>query len=115
MHETSLIEYALSAVEAKAREMKIEKVREIGLVVGRAKAVPALLEKSFLIMRQKHPMCREAELHLDMREIRLRCFTCGEEFEVADPMGDFRCPSCGGDCRMISGGELMVDYFIPRD
>lgn len=113
MHETSLIDHALNAVEAKALQLGIQEVSEVGLIVGKAKAVPALLERAFQIIRKKHPMCSEASLHLDVREIRMRCSACGAEFEVEDVMGDFRCPVCeSGDCQMISGNELMVDYFI---
>lgn len=116
MHETSLIDYALNAVEARAAQMGIREVSEVGLVVGKAKAVPALMEKAFRIVRMKHPMCREADLHLDMREIRMLCPVCGTEFEAEDVMGDLRCPECGSEnSRMLSGNELMVEYFIPRD
>ena len=116
MHEMSLIDYALNAVEARAAQMGIQEVSEVGLVVGKAKAVPGLMEKAFQIIRTKHPMCREAKLHMEMREIRLQCDACGTEFEVKDAMGDFRCPECDSDdCRMISGNELMVSYFIPRE
>lgn len=116
MHETSLIDYALNAVETRAAQMGIQEVSEVGLVVGKAKAVPGLMEKAFQIIRLKHPMCREAKLHLDVKEIRMQCDACGREFEVKDVMGDFRCPECNnGECRMISGNELMVSYFIPRD
>jgi len=116
MHETSLIDYALNAVETRAAQMGIQEVSEVGLVVGKAKAVPGLMEKAFQIIRLKHPMCREAKLHLDVREIRMQCAECGREFEVEDVMGDFRCPECdSGNCHMISGNELMVSYFIPRD
>ena len=116
MHETSLIDYALNAVETRAAQMGIQEVSEVGLVVGKAKAVPGLMEKAFQIIRLKHPMCREAKLHLDIKDIRMQCAECGTEFEVEDVMGDFQCPGCdSGNCRMISGNELMVDYFIPRD
>ena len=116
MHETSLIDYALNAVETRAAQLGITEVCEVGLVVGEAKAVPILLEKAFQIVRMKHPMCREASLHLDMRKIRMCCCECGTKFEVKDVMDDYRCPECGSEAaRMISGGELMVDYFVPRD
>ena len=116
MHETSLIDYALNAVEARASQMGIQEVAEVGLVVGKAKAIPELLERAFQIIRVKHPRCREAVLHLDMREIRMQCSSCGMEYEVEALMGDDRCPGCGScDCRMVGGNELLVEYFIPRE
>ena len=47
MHETSLIDYALNAVEARAAQLGITEVSEVGLIVGEAKAVPILPEKAF--------------------------------------------------------------------
>ena len=47
MHEMSLVTYVLNAVENKASGMGIEKVGEIGLVIGRLAAVPELMERCF--------------------------------------------------------------------
>ena len=66
MHEMSLIDYALTAVENKAEEMNIEKVAEVGLVIGRLAALPELMEKAFEVVRTRHPKCADARLHLDM-------------------------------------------------
>ena len=116
MHETSLIDFALNAVEVKAVQLGIQEISEVGLVVGKAKAVPTLLEKAFQIIRVKHPLCADARLHLDMREIRMRCNACGTEYEVADVMSDDCCPACGcKEGQMISGNELLVEYFVPKE
>ena len=37
MHETSLIDYALKAVETRTAQMEIQEVSEVGLVIGKAK------------------------------------------------------------------------------
>lgn len=116
MHETSLVEFALSAVESRAKAMGIEKIKEVGLVIGRLSAVEEQMEMAFRIIRQKHPMCIEAELHLDMREIRLRCKDCGCEYDSPDVFSCFTCPDCGSEkYDILSGKELQVDYFIPAD
>ena len=116
MHETSLIDYALNAVEARAAQMRINQVAEVGLVVGKSKAVPALLEKAFEIIRAKHPMCRSAKLHLDVRDIRMECSVCGTEFGQEDVMGDYRCPQRGSrDTRMISGMNSWSIILFPPD
>lgn len=115
MHETSLMDYALSAVEARAASMGIKKVREVGLVVGRLKAIPHQMELAFEIVRGRHPVCAEARLHLDVREILLVCRECGRQYEVTDAFASFLCPECGGNrYDVLSGGELQVDYFIPE-
>ena len=115
MHETSLINYALDAVEARAKELGVEEVMEVGLVIGRMKAVPQLMEHAFQIVRNRHPLCRNARLHLEMRDIRLRCLDCNAEFNADDAMSQFVCPECGSECNtVIEGNELLVDYFIPQ-
>ena len=114
MHEMSLVDYALTAVEKKAEEMNIEKVAEVGLVIGRLAALPILIEKAFEVVRTRHPMCTDASLHLDVRDIRLRCRHCGCEYESSDAFHHSVCPECG--CQehdLLAGNELFVDYFKP--
>lgn len=114
MHEMSLVDYALTAVEKKAEEMNIEKVAEVGLVIGRLTALPILMEKAFAVVRTRHPKCVDARLHLDVRDIRMRCRQCGCEYESSDAFGDSVCPECGSrEHELLAGNELMVDYFKP--
>ena len=115
MHEMSLIDYALTAVENKAEEMNIEKVAEVGLVIGRLAALPELMEKAFEVVRTRHPKCADARLHLDMRDIRMRCRKCGCEYESSDAFSEAICPDCGArEHVLLAGDELLVDYFLPE-
>ncbi|MBQ9157215.1 MAG: hydrogenase maturation nickel metallochaperone HypA [Eubacterium sp.] len=68
MHETSLIEFTLDAVEKKAKSMNIDRVGEICIVAGRLAAVPRLLDKAFDIMKYNRPMFEHAKLTVDCRE-----------------------------------------------
>ena len=114
MHEMSLVDYALTAVEKKAEEMGIEEVAEVGLVIGRLTALPQLMEKAFEVVRTRHPMCTDARLHLDVRDIRLRCRDCGCEYESSDAFNYSVCPECGSESHdLLAGNELFVDYFKP--
>ena len=114
MHEMSLVTYVLNAVENKASGMGIEKVGEIGLVIGRLAAVPELMERCFQIARYQRPMFQEATLHIEMRDIRLRCRACGTEYSSQDAFGYATCPECGsGASDLLGGKELLLDYFVP--
>ena len=115
MHETSLIEYTLIAVEKKASLMGIERVAEIGLVVGRLAAVPHLMETAFNVMKYGRPMFTETKLVIDYRDLSFCCRDCQEEF-TTDSYIEARCPACGGTHLKRTGGdELLIDYFIPED
>lgn len=113
MHELSLMEYSLNAVERRAGEMKIDRVAEVGLVIGRLSIVPAAMEKAFAILKVQRPMFAEARLHLDVRDIEYQCRECGHRFVVKD-LQDTDCPICGSNqLELVGGNELLIEYFIP--
>lgn len=115
MHETSLIDFTLNAIEEKARPMGISKVKEIGLVIGKLAAVPELMESAFRIMKYSRDMFRQTSLHIDCREISFQCLDCGRGFE-SDTYARALCPDCGGNHLELTGGqELLIDYFVPDE
>lgn len=114
MHELSLVEYSLNAVERRAAEMNIKRVAEVGLVVGKLSVVPAAMEKAFAILKTQRPMFEDASLHLEVRNIRLRCRDCGCEFSSSDVFSFSVCPECGSPSHeLLAGNELYIDYFKP--
>ncbi len=115
MHETSLIDFTLNAIEEKARPMGISKVKEIGLVIGKLAAVPELMESAFRIMKYSRDMFRQTTLHIDYREISFQCLDCCRSFE-SNTYARALCPDCGGNhLKLIGGKELFIDYFIPEE
>ena len=114
MHEMSLIEFTFDSIEKRADVLGISQVAEVGLIIGRLAAVPALLETAFDIMKQNRPMFWEAKLSIDFREIRLHCRDCGTQFEDSSYV-QAQCPVCHGkNLDMIGGEELFIDYFLPK-
>jgi len=115
MHETSLIEFTLNAIQQRANQMKIKEVKEIGIVVGRLAAVPELLQTAFEIMKYDRPIFYHTVLHIDYRDIYFQCMDCNEKF-TSDTYARAVCPKCkSANLERTSGEELYIDYFIPYE
>jgi hydrogenase nickel incorporation protein HypA/HybF len=108
MHELSLIAGLFEILEEKARQHQAAKVLAVKLLVGRLSgAVPELLVTAF-DMYKKGTLAEEAELETVPVPLKVRCRSCGAEFEVEDFV--FLCPSCGGpDLDILQGTELYVE------
>jgi hydrogenase nickel incorporation protein HypA/HybF len=108
MHELSLIAGLFEILEEKARQHQAAKVLAVKLLVGRLSgAVPEFLVTAF-DMYKKGTLAEEAELETVPVPLKVRCRSCGAEFEVEDFV--FLCPSCGGpDLDILQGTELYVE------
>jgi hydrogenase nickel incorporation protein HypA/HybF len=108
MHELSLVAGLFEILEEKARQHRAAKVLAVKLLVGRLSgAVPELLVTAF-DMYKKGTLAEEAELETVPVPLKVRCRSCGAEFEVEDFV--FLCPSCGGpDLDILQGTELYVE------
>lgn len=108
MHELSLIAGLFEILEEKARQHQAAKVLAVKLLVGRLSgAVPELLVTAF-DMYKKGTLAEEAELETVPVPLKVRCRSCGAEFQVEDFV--FLCPSCGGpDLDILQGTELYVE------
>lgn len=106
MHERSLVKTLLKQVEEILRQHDAEQVTEVRVEVGPLSGVePLLLSTAF---EQLAPKSTAAGASLVIDEVALLgdCKSCGCEFEVNDFV--FRCPTCGGNVRVIRGDELQL-------
>ena len=112
MHETSLIQYTLDAVERRALVMGIRHVKRIYLVVGDMRgALPDLMQCGFKILTRSRPLFSGAELEIEERSVVLRCSRCGKEYPAEEFHG-VTCPDCGApEYSLIQGNELYIDSF----
>lgn len=112
MHETSLIQFTLDAVEKRSMELGIRQVKTITLVVGEARGVvPELMQKAFRLLRRRNPLFQEAALEIEYRQIQLQCEACGTEYGSAD-IAKAVCPGCGSNrFRILQGKELYIESF----
>jgi|SRR5579864_6671717 len=110
MHELSIAQSVLEAVQAEAARHPGATPTKIGLKIGELAAVdPDALQFAFEVLT------RETELEGLKLEIRFclrrhRCLDCGTEFDVKD--FDFRCAKCQSTrSECISGDELELAFL----
>jgi len=110
MHELSLIAGLFDLLEEKAGPYSGAKIVSVKLRVGRLSgAVPELLTTAF-DMYKKGTQAEEAALETVEVPVRVRCRSCGAEFEVEDFV--FHCSACQAtDLEILSGTELVLDKF----
>ena len=117
MHETSLIQFTLNAVERKACDLGIMHVSDILLIVGELKgAVPDQMDYAFRILtagEKEDGLFSETKLDIEYRPALLQCSECGCSYPVTiDTLATAACPRCGSIAhQIISGNELTIDSF----
>lgn len=112
MHETSLMQFTLDAVERKCLQMNIRHVKSIRIVVGDLRgALPDLMQEAFHILTYKRPVFHGAALEIETRPVVLRCASCGGRF-TPEAFHAVRCPACGAaEYTVEAGNELYIDSF----
>jgi Zn finger protein HypA/HybF involved in hydrogenase expression len=85
MHETSLVEFTLNAVEKKAQEIGFQKVSVIRIVIGDMRgALPDLMEQAFRLLKRRRPLFQDCRLEMAQISVKLRCAYCGTAYEPDD-------------------------------
>jgi hydrogenase nickel insertion protein HypA len=112
MHEMSLVQYAMDAVEQRALGMGIHHVYGIYLVVGEMRgALPDLMDYGFRVLSRSRPLFFGAQLHMELRGVEVQCNDCAERYGVQE-FHHITCPACGsGAYTLVQGNELYIDYF----
>lgn len=112
MHETSLMQFTLDAVERKCLQMGIRHVKSVRIVVGDLRgALPDLMQEAFRILTYKRPAFHGAVLEIETRPVMLRCESCGARF-APEEFHAVRCPACGAAAYAVeAGNELYIDSF----
>lgn len=110
MHELGLCEAIVGAVEKRAGEREVARVR---VQVGRLHHVhPDAFEQSFM-MAAAGGVASEARAELVLLPVRARCGSCATEIEADEiPLA---CPTCGGvDMELTGGDELLLESIEYR-
>ncbi|MDD6255573.1 MAG: hydrogenase maturation nickel metallochaperone HypA [Eubacteriales bacterium] len=112
MHETSLVQFTLNAVEHRAAGLGITRVKSIQLVTGELRgALPNLMQAAFRTLKRNRPIFEDAVLEMKVTPVILKCRDCGTEYQKED-FHDVRCPKCGiTNFEIISGSELYIESF----
>lgn len=110
MHELGLCEAIVGAVEKRAGDREVARVK---VHVGRLHHVhPEAFEQSFA-MAAAGGVAGDAEAELVLLPVRSRCRSCGVVTEAEEiPLG---CASCGGvDVELVGGDELLLESIEYR-
>ncbi|MGH9064411.1 MAG: hydrogenase maturation nickel metallochaperone HypA [Acidimicrobiales bacterium] len=110
MHELGLCQAIVDAVENRAGERPVARVR---VRVGRLHHVhPGAFEQSFALAASGS-VAEAATAELVMIPIRGRCRACAGAFETEEPVAC--CPVCGGlDIEQAGGDELVLESIEYR-
>ncbi|MFV0462774.1 MAG: hydrogenase maturation nickel metallochaperone HypA [Nostocoides sp.] len=115
MHELSLLQSVVTAVEAGVDETQRDRVAEVGLVVGSLSgAVPEVLQTCWPLAVSGTPLAG-ARLNIEQVQAAIWCPGCQSEQEV-DEFYALACPHCGtpsGD--LVRGREFQVRYADIED
>jgi len=105
MHEMSLAEGMVSAVQDQARMQHFSTVKRVVLEIGTLSHVdPHAMEFSFGAAT-KGTLMDGAELEILSPPGQAHCFSCDSDVEIAQ-RGD-GCPNCGSHQLIVTGGEAM--------
>jgi hydrogenase nickel incorporation protein HypA/HybF len=107
MHELSVCQSLLEQVTALAQTHYATEVTAIKLRLGPLGGIEAdLLAHAFTIARAG-TVAAQAQLHIDILPVRIRCPACAQEAEVSP--NQLLCPHCGAwQTQIISGDELLL-------
>lgn len=108
MHEFSIAQALAEQLQQIADENHLSRVAVLNIRVGRLQSVvpDALLFALEVVL--KDTLAEGATVNIEEVPCRIRCESCGGEFEVEE--WSLYCPRCdNGHVRVISGKELLFD------
>lgn len=112
MHETSIAASLLDIVRNELRKHEATRLHLVRVKYGRlTQLVPDSLLFAFEMLTKGTDL-EGARLELDQIPLRVRCWSCGTEFEPEhESVLIMPCPSCGEDFghEVLSGKELYLD------
>ena len=108
MHELSIAQSIVDAVEARAMECSATKVKSIRLRIGEANSiVPDSLTFCFEMLTSLDPILDGAQLLIEFVPHLARCASCDSDFLVKNFIA--QCPTCSGWSNdLVSGNEFQI-------
>ncbi len=108
MHELSIAQSIVDAVEIRATECNAAHVKRVRLRIGEAIGVVIdSLTFCFEMLTESEPLLEGAKLVVDTAPHRAQCRHCAREFPVMQFVA--QCPTCGEwSDEIVSGTELQI-------
>jgi hydrogenase nickel incorporation protein HypA/HybF len=108
VHELSIAQSIVEAVEAKATECNATHVKGVRLKIGEANSIVIdSLTFCFEMLTSLEPTLAGAQLLIDTVPHRARCRHCNKEFAIVNFVA--QCPTCQEwSSEVVSGNELQI-------
>lgn len=108
MHELSIAEALAGQLERIVGEHRLSRVAALNLRIGKLQAVVPDALRFALEVVLKGTVAEGAAVNIEEVPCRIRCASCGNEFEVDE--WSLYCPRCeNGEVELIAGRELVFD------
>lgn len=110
MHELSIAQNIIDAVEAALPEHGLNRVVRVGVRIGTLSSVdPEALTFGYQVLIADTPLSGSV-LAIETVETSAVCRKCGHKFAASDFV--FVCPRCeSSQCDLVSGQELEIVYL----
>lgn len=106
MHEYSIVRALIEQCEEHAKQNRADAISKVVVQVGVLSGVePDLLETAFETFREASPVCRRAELVLNIQAVTVFCAACGRESRLQ--AHHYVCPYCQSAEVTITDGKEM--------
>ncbi|HEX3027164.1 MAG TPA: hydrogenase maturation nickel metallochaperone HypA [Clostridia bacterium] len=114
MHELAMVEGIYTVINEKMKEYDVRKIKQVKLMVGELTGVEDETMKACFEMYVEETPLEGADLVLIRVPTKVRCRTCGNEYETKIPFA--KCAVCGNkNIQIISGKELYIDSLEVED
>ena len=106
MHEFYVVQNIIKTVEHYAQNYPDKKLKKVVLLIGKFSGVEPELLKTALFFFKKGTVIEEAEIVIELEDLRLKCSKCN--FEFTKEKWELTCPKCGSYKIEIIAGDKML-------
>ena len=114
MHEYFIVQNIIKTVENLIKEYPCKKITKAVILIGKFSGVePDLLKTALEFFKKESPL-EEAEIVLELEDLKIKCLECG--VEMIKDRWDLTCSNCGSfNTKVISGEEMILKTLELED
>ncbi len=112
MHEMSIV---MSMIDLCEKHAKGREIKTVAVNIGKLSGIePHFLSSTFEIFRENSKVCKNAELDMNIIDIKILCLDCNKKYTIDNY--NFYCPECkGSNTKTVSGEEMHIDHIELKD